>query len=257
MQIGISSSCFYPMQIEEAFKNVGKLGVQTAEIFINSFSELERPILTELKAIKDYYGIDVRSVHPFTSAYETTMFFSDYKRRTLDSIEFYKKYFNAANELGAEMIVLHGGLTNVKTDIESYAESYILLNNAAMQEGLHIAHENVKEHHCCRPDFMAALAAMAGDSFRMVLDIKQCRRSGVSEFDFIEKLGDKIFQVHLSDCLPGEDCLPPGVGNYDFKRLFDALNAVGYDKSALVELYRKNYGEPQELADAKSYLEKV
>ncbi len=257
MQIGMSSSCLYPMQLEESLKTVGELGAKTVEIFMNSFSELEKPILTELKAIKDYYGMDVRSLHPFTSAYETTMLFSDYKRRTLDSVEFYKKYFYAANELGAQMIVLHGGLSSAETTAEKYAESYILLNNAAMETGLYIAHENVKNHHCSQPKFMKAVADLAGDNFKMVLDIKQCRRSGSDEFEFIEKLGKNIFQVHLSDCLPERDCIAPGTGNYDFKRLFSALKAVGYDKSALIELYRKNYGEPEELAIAKSYLEKV
>ncbi len=236
---------------------MGELGTKTAEIFMNSFSELEKPILTELKAIKDYYGMDIRSLHPFTSAYETTLFFSDYKRRTLDSIEFYKKYFNAANELGAEMIVLHGGLTVAKTTPEKYAQSYILLNEAAIKEGVYIAHENVREHHCCDPVFMKKLADLVGDNFKMVLDIKQCRRSGFSEFDFIEALGKNIFQVHLSDCLQGEDCLAPGIGNYDFARLFSALENAGYGKSALIELYRRNFGEPQELQAAKSYLEKV
>ncbi len=236
---------------------MGELGAKTAEIFMNSVSELEDPILTELKVIKDYYGIDVRSVHPFTSAYETSMFFSDYKRRTHDSVEFYKKYFAAANELGAEMVVLHGGLSGVQIDAEIYADSYIFLNNAAMEAGLYIAHENVRDHHCCQPDFMKRIAESVGDDFKMVLDIKQCRRSGADEFEFIEKLGKNIFQVHLSDCLPERDCIAPGTGNYDFKKLFSALKSVGYDKSALVELYRRNYGEPEELAAAKSYLEKV
>ncbi len=257
MQIGISSSCLYPMLLEESLKSVGELGAKTAEIFVNSFSELEKPIVTELKAIKDYYALDLRSFHPFTSAYETNMFFSDYKRRTLDSVDFYKKYFDVANELGSEMIVLHGGLSAAKTTPERYAESYILLNKAAMEAGLYIAHENVREHHCSSPDFMKKLADLVGDDFRMVLDIKQCRRSGVSEFSFIELLGDKISQVHLSDCGAGEDCLPPGAGEYDFAELFAALNAAGYDKSAVIELYRRNFGEPRELQAAKSYLEKV
>lgn len=257
MQVGISSSCLYPMQLEESLKTVGELGAKTAEIFVNSYCELKKPIITELKAIKNYYSMDVRSLHPFTSAYETTLLFSDYQRRTLDSVEFYKHYFEAANELGAKMIVLHGGVSLLNTTPEKYAESYILLNKAALEAGLHIAHENVHNHLCGNPKFMKALCDNVGENFKMVLDIKQCRRCNESEFEFIDLLGDKIYQVHISDCLGNETCLAPGAGEYDFKKLFTALKTVGYDNSVIIELYRRNFGEVDELKTAKAYLENL
>ncbi len=257
MQIGISSSCLYPMQTEEALRTVGELGAKTAEIFFNSPSELKKPLLSEIKAIKDFYGMDVRSIHPFTSAYETYLLFSDYKRRTMDGIEFYKNYFETANEIGAQMVVLHGQFVAAPTTPEVYAENFIMLNNAALEAGLHIAQENVHNHHCGNPAFMKAVADLVGDEFRMVLDIKQCRRCEVSEFDFINQLGDKILQVHISDCLGQEKCLAPGAGEYDFRKLFDALNDVGYNESVIIELYRRNFGDTEELKKAKVYLENM
>lgn len=257
MKIGMSSSCLYSMTVEDSLKTVGELGAKTAEIFFNSYCELKKPIINELRAIKDYYSMDIRSIHPFTSAYEPVLLFSGYKRRLLDGIEFYKNYFEAANEIGAKAVVLHGGKAYTDIEPEEYAESYILLNNAAIEAGVHIAHENVRDHLCASPLFMKRLADCVGDEFRMVLDIKQCRRSGESEFDFINLLGDKIYQVHISDADEGRDCLAPGAGRYDFRRLFDALASAGYNESALIELYRHNYGEPEELKTAKSYLENL
>lgn len=257
MQIGISSSCLYPLITEESLKTVGELGAKTAEIFFNSYSELKKPILNELKNIKDYYGIAIRSIHPFTSAYEPILFFGGYERRVQDSIEFYKNYFKAANELGAQMVVFHGGRVYRETTPQEYAGSYIPLHEAAISEGLYIAHENVHNHHCGNPLFMKALADIVGDGFKMVLDIKQCRRCGESEFDFINLLGEKIYQVHISDGLPGKDCLAPGVGEYDFEKLFSSLNGVGYDRTAIIELYRHNYGEPSELGTARQFLENI
>lgn len=257
MQIGISSSCLYPLQTEESLKTVGELGAKTAEIFFNSYSELKKPLLNEIKSIKDYYGIDVRSIHPFTSAYEAVLFFGGYERRLTDGIEFYKSYFEAANELGAEMVVLHGGRVYLEMTPEKYAESYVPLHEAALREGIHIAHENVYNHHCGNPLFMKALADLIGDEFRMVLDVKQCRRCGESAYDFINLLGDRIYQVHISDGLPSRDCLAPGVGEYDFEKLFSALQGAGYDKTAIIELYRQNFGEVEELRTAKSYLENL
>jgi sugar phosphate isomerase/epimerase len=257
MQIGISSSCLYPLLTEESLKTVGELGAKTAEIFFNSFSELKKPLITELKNIKDHYGINVRSIHPFTSAYEAVLFFGGYGRRLSDGIDFYKNYFEAANELGAEMVVLHGGRNYLTTTPEEYAQSFIPLHEAALSEGVSIAHENVHNHHCGNAEFMKAVSDLVGDSFRMVLDIKQCRRSVESEYDFIDLLGDRICQVHISDCKGDKDCLAPGVGEYDFKKLFSALQAVGYDKTAIIELYRHNYGDPSELGTARQYLNNI
>lgn len=254
MKIGMSSSCFYPEKIEEGFKKVGELGAETAELFINSPSEMQSPVIDELSKIQKYYGIKVRSVHPFTSAIEPFFFFSSYDRRRYDGVEMYKKYFEAANRVGAEAIVFHGGSSKSQTDIDFYAKCYALLHNAAREQGVFLAHENVVNHMCSSPEYMKKLADRIGDDFRMVLDIKQCRRSEESEFDFIRLLGDKIIQLHISDYDSDNDCLAPGVGKYDFKRLFSELNRAGYDKSALIELYNQNYGEPKEIRTAMEFL---
>ena len=249
MDIGISTSCFYPMTVEDSLKKVCELGAPTAEIFMNSTRELEGSIMRELIAVRDFYGIKIRTLHPFTSAIETVLLFSEYDRRTEDGIDFYRKYFQAAAELGAEAIVLHGCRTALHITPEAYAEAYVRLAEAAREYGVFVAHENVREHHCAKPGFMKRVADLSGDLFRAVLDIKQCRRSGVSEFDFIDLLGDRICQVHLSDVSADGrlDCTGPGDGVYDFVRLFDSLRAAGYDKSAVIELYSGGFGSDGEL----------
>lgn len=257
MEIGISSSCFYPENIEDGFKKVGELGAKTSELFINSPSEMKPPIINELKSIRDYYGIKIRSVHPCTSAFETFFFFSAYGRRRYDGVEFYKNYFEAANEIGAKLVVFHGALGKNYIEPDFYAEWYGLLHNAALEHGICIAHENVRDHLCCKPEYMKALADRIGDSFRMVLDIKQCRRSHVSENDFLENFKGKIAQVHVSDFTAERDCIPPGCGEYNFEKFLKALKLAGYDKSVLIELYRGGFGEPEELKFAMDYLNKI
>jgi len=256
MEFGISSSCFYPENIEDGLKKVGELGAKTAELFINAPMEMKSPYLDELKAIREHYGIDIRSIHACTSAFETFFFFSTYDRRRYDGVEFYKRYFDAANEFGAKYIVFHGGLNRSAVSPECYAESYALLHDEARKHGVYMAHENVWDHLCGDPGYMKKVADIIGDEFKMILDIKQCRRCGVSEFDFIRIFGKQIAQVHISDCLGEKDCLAPGCGTYDFKKLVSALNEAGYDESAVIELYRQNYGEPEELKTALDFLNK-
>ena len=256
MEFGISSSCFYPENIEKGFRRVGELGVRTAELFINSPSEMNPPIMNELKSIRDYYGINVRTIHPCTSGFETFFFFSAYDRRRYDGAEFYKRYFDTANNIGAEAVVFHGGLSKSYVEPEFYAECYSILHETAKAQGSVLAHENVREHLCCEPEYMKAVGDLIGDDFRIVLDIKQCRRSRVSEYEFIRLFGDKIVQVHISDYGEHKDCIPPCFGEYDFGRFFSALKAAGYDRTALIELYRDGFGEPEELKKSLDLLNK-
>lgn len=254
MEIGISSSCFYPDTIENSLKSVGRLGAKTAEIFLNSVCELSGNILAELCSIRKYYDIEIRSVHPFTSAFEPFMFFSGYERRLNDSIEFYKKFFDAANALGASYIVLHGGKQVEGFTPELYAESYLKLHNAARKEGLFIAHENVVTSPCSNPQYLKQVADLIGDDFRMVLDIKQCRRTHQDEFEFIKLFGNRIAQVHLSDSNAEQSCLTPGSGVYNFAKLFNELKTHGYNKSAVIELYRNNFNDEKDIKASLKYL---
>ena len=41
MKLGVSTSCFYPLETELALEQVGKSGVRNTEIFFNAESELK------------------------------------------------------------------------------------------------------------------------------------------------------------------------------------------------------------------------
>ena len=51
MRIGASTSCFYPLETEKALKKVTELGFERAEVFFNSYSELQEGFVKKLSAI--------------------------------------------------------------------------------------------------------------------------------------------------------------------------------------------------------------
>ena len=108
MKIGLSTGCFFPQTPVESLEKAGKLGVKYIEIFFNTDSELETEYLEKLKDIIDKYNMTVVSIHPFTSAIETFMFFSIYDYKLDDSVAYYEKYFKACNFLGCKYVVIHG-----------------------------------------------------------------------------------------------------------------------------------------------------
>src|SRR5699024_2335222 len=110
---------FFFNKAEDGIRYRNVTGVQTCalpisldfrlfEVFLNTFSEFTLDYLRQLRNVADAYGAEIKSVHPFTSGYEGFLLFSEYERRFEDSLEFYKQYFDAANCLGASIVVLHG-----------------------------------------------------------------------------------------------------------------------------------------------------
>lgn len=258
MEIGASSACFYPMETEKAFLHIAELGFNHSEIFFNSRSELERPFVRELKAIRDAYGINVTSLHPYRSFAEGYNFFSSYERRFLDGVDNYKRYFDAAATLGAKYIVLHGSKKHIDITPEQYADRFRRLNEVAHTFGCTVAHENVVEYIGAKPEFMQSMKNYLGDNFKMVLDIKQARRAGVDPYEFIRIMGNNIVHVHLSDYSRECDCLPPcEEGLFDFTTFFKELHKVGFNGKYMIELYSNNYSKENEILKSAKYLEGI
>ena len=47
MKIGVSTSCFYPVETEIALEEIGKAGVKVTEVFFNAQSELKPAFCVE------------------------------------------------------------------------------------------------------------------------------------------------------------------------------------------------------------------
>lgn len=259
MEIGASTSCFYPLETEKALGKVIDLGFKTTEIFFNTSSELEEPFVKEMKKQADDSGIRVLSVHPFSAAIENTCIFGEYQRRYDDYIDLYKKHFHAAALLGADICVVHGALAVQKRNLpeEHYFERFAELIRLGKEEGVRICQENVVRFRSQSLDFCKRMKNYIGNDFNMVFDIKQSIRSGYEPFEFIDEMKNDIVHIHISDSNENSDCMPPGRGNFDFKKLFNTMSDVGYGGGYVIEIYSKGYDVQQELELSKKYFENL
>ena len=120
MKIGISSSCFYPLETERSLRRVAEAGAKTTEIFFNTPSELHGERLRELLAIRDFYGMSVSSVHPFQSFAEGYWLFSEYRRRYTDALEMYARnypYFFSTSGASLAHYELEGGIPFICSEL--------------------------------------------------------------------------------------------------------------------------------------------
>lgn len=260
MKIGISTACLYPMETEKALKLLTEQKVDLFEVFYNTESELSQEFTAGLKRLLSMGNARLKSVHPFTSGYEPYMLFSTYERRFYDSIEFYKQYFHAAAELGAEFLVLHGDRKTPETggiSDEDYFEKFAHLAKAGKEFGITVAQENVTRFRSQKPEFIEKMKNYLGDTAHFVLDIKQAVRSGYDPMVICAAMGEQLVHVHVNDHNSTEDCLVPGAGETDYIALFNLLKQNHYKGDMVIEVYRHNFRNTCDLIAAKTHLEQL
>ena len=254
MEIGMSLACFYPEEPECVIPKAAALDVKVCEIFFNTFSELSDEFIHHLHDSCEEYGIHVHSIHPFTSAMENYLFFSPYPRRIQDALDFYRRYAVAAKILGANVINIHGDRGLGLENFDAYVECLSPLRQLQDETEVIFSLENVFFNSVDHPEFTARLRQRVPD-IRFTFDIKQAVKGGQDPYALVEAMGDAIVNFHINDCDSDHVCLLPGCGNIDYDRIFNTLNRNHYDGPALIEVYRKNFGEAEEVGASKRFLE--
>lgn len=257
MQIGVSTASLYPLHLEDAFKELAVRGVKHAEVFANSTSEGGEPYISMVREMMDEYSISVRSFHPFSSPMESVFLFSTYDRRVEEMLALYRGFFESMKKLGAEIFVLHGAILSSKCSPSHYVRQFRLLAEVAREYGVTVAQENVCYCLSGKLEFLKMMKRELGDYAKFTLDLKQARRSGENPFDYVKALGSDIVHYHISDGTASADCLPVGMGDFDFSRLAERLRAIGYDGSLIVELYRENYDNFDRLKESVDRLQEI
>ena len=227
------------------------------EIFVNSHCELTGGLAAEIRGAVESYGLNVVSIHPYTSFSESFVLFGNYPRRAADGLDYYKRFFDFSSSLGASYFVLHGAGLRRTADGEEYFERYARLDESAKRFGIRVAHENVVGHRGQSPQFLCALKRYLNDDLAVTLDIKQAVRAGEDPFRFIDSLEGSIVNVHISDHNGEADCLPPLEGSFDFARLFSRMSEAGYKGKYLIELYSDGYTDKKQLKDSAERLERI
>lgn len=263
MRVGASTACFYPLETELALQNVLDLGFKDVEVFFGSECELKEPFIKDLCLRADAAGARFLSVHPFSSSIENNCIFSEYQRRFDDYVGIYQAHCHAAAMMGAKFLVIHGALEKGKRPMsdEFYFDRFNSLVEIGKKEGIIVAQENVVHFRSQSIEFLKNMKKAFGDDFKMVFDIKQAVRSGYDPFEFLEEFKKDIVHLHLSDNFginnPKRDCLPPGRGEFDFKRLFDTMASANYQGGSIIEIYSLGFDVIKELKFSKNYIEKL
>ncbi len=257
METGISLACFYPEHPEDVIDRVCDMGFKTAEIFLNTYSELDDSYIKSVANRCEKRGLSIYSLHPFTSALENYMFFSPYDRRIKDSVFLYQKYCDAAKILGAKVINIHGDRGLGLQDIDKYCDCIAPLAELSDKNGVVMSHENVFFNSINHADFVKDLRSKLGDSIKFTFDIKQANKGGADPYELCAAMADSIINFHINDFDDDNICLLPGDGLVDHKKIIDILLSNKYQGPAIIEVYRSNFNDVNDIMKSKAYLEKI
>lgn len=260
MRCGISTACFFPENTITSLEYVIDTKVPVAELFLNTFSELEDSYVDKIISIMQNSSTEIVSVHPFSSAMEGFFFASPYSGRFSDGIHLYKQIFAAAQKIGANKVVFHGdhAQNTQNFQLNEYVRSFATLVRQAKEYGITLCHENVSYCRLCTPqaviDFTQAYQAETSLPPAFVFDTKQAQRNNVSILEMAQAMGENIAHIHISDYTSSENCLVPGKGNFDFSVLFDYLQDIHYQGDFVLELYRDGFSTITDLAQGVAYI---
>ena len=253
MNIGVSTASFYPLETEDALREIGEMGIKTTEIFFNSQSELKEPFIDLLCDIKEEYGISVKAVHPTMSLAEPFVLFSNYDRRFYEGLDSYARYSEIAAELGAQYIILHGGRPNNEMEDEEYCERYMQLKNVTLKNGVTVLQENVAKYRSGDIEFLRSMRDILGKDAEFCFDVKQAIRCGNNPMEMLKEFQDNIYHYHISDHSISSDCMLPGNGGFDFSEFFKSINN-SENKAFVIEVYRNAYKNFKEIENSFEFL---
>lgn len=257
IRIGASTANLYPMETEKALDVLLQLGIKTIEIFLNSVCETEPQFVQMLRRKADEAGAQIVSVHPYTSVAEPYLFFTEYERRFSDGLKEYEKLFQVCKALGASYLIMHGDRMATPSSLpESLSlQRFAQIRQLGKRYGVTLLQENVCRNRSRDPAFLRAMRQQLGGEAAFVLDFKQAIRSEQTVDTVLQAMGDRVAHIHISDHDEQHDCLVPGRGIQNFEGIFKQLEQQKFDGAVIIELYRQNYGEPQELVDGICFLQ--
>jgi len=244
--------------VEEALAILSELGVEVIEIFFNTESEFDPRFYGRLGDNAARLGIEVVSIHPYTSIMEGLLLFSDYRRRTEDALKQYGHYFDCASALGAKFLTFHGerdmGAPDTTERWKRKVDVYHQLCSLGESKGVTLAQENVAWCRSKEPGYIRTLYRDVPE-LRYTLDVKQARRAGKDWREFVEVEGNRLVNIHINDYSQDKSCLLPGRGVINYGEFFHHIRETGYNGCALIEVYKSDYTIPSELKEAARLLE--
>ena len=240
-KIGLSS-CGFALN-EENFKKLHESGIEAIEIS-RSLENLKMLNYREVYELAKRYGVLLWSFHlPFMPFAEIDISSCDRDVRG-STLELHKELISRVSDIGIDKFVIHPSGEPIAPDKREERIKYAMQSLDILAEFAHgcgsvIAVEDLPRTCLGNTADEIQRLISANDKLRVCFDTNHLLKD--DNISFIEKLGEKIITLHVSDYdLVDEKHWLAGEGVVDFYEIYSMLKKVNYDGVWLYELGLKS-----------------
>ncbi len=224
---------------EELFKAYRGAGISAMEISV-PYEELSSLDFAQLQLLSKKYDVKLWSFHLPFMPFDIIDISSIDENIRQNSVDLCAEYIKKAANIGINKFVIHPSgepISDIerKTKMEHAKESLDKLSEIAHKEDSVVAVENLPRTCLGKNSSEMIELIAANDKLRVCFDTNHLLTENIPSF--IQKLGDRIATVHISDCdFMNERHWLPGEGSIDWESLLKALESVNYAGPWLYEI---------------------
>lgn len=242
LKVGLSTCGF--LFDEENFKGLKEAGIENIEIS-RGWLEYDSLDFSEIKRLADKYKINLWSLHlPFADPKNVDISSLDEEIRQ-KTVNWWCKFIEIGAKIGIKLFVAHPSSEPISEDleirnknIESAKKSLKELAEFAAKFDAVIAVEDLPRTCLGRNAEEIDQLISADDRLKVCLDTNHMLID--SNLNLIEKLGDKIVTLHVSDYdFINERHWLPGEGKVEWQELYNAIIKSGYKGVWMYEIALK------------------
>ena len=257
MKLGMFTSGYQRNPLEHIFMDAKRFGYDYIELWggrPHAYApDLKAGDIKEVLRLRDKYGVEIRGYCPEHNAYPYNyMIGSEAMRR--DAIEYLKLCFDMAKEMGADYTLIsaaHAGYGATYDEIwDRLVKSVRELTDHAEKIGMKIVMEALTAYESNviknANDLRKLFSLVDSPNLVGMCDIVPPFTQNESIMDYFDKLGDKMYHMHLIDGRhDSDDHVMPGEGEIPMPELIKELKEINYDRTATIELVTGYINEPR------------
>lgn len=230
IRVGMSTSCVFPLPLDEAFRLARVAGYDGIEIMVTANRATQDA--AALRSLSQAYGIPILSIHAPVLLATQLVWGVDPRRKLEKSAEL-------ARAVGAPTVVVHPPF---RFQPRWSSEFEPAVGSIAAEYGVEVAVENMFSWSIRGTNVRAYSPSpypndLAVDS--MTLDFSHAALAGRDSLEFAHAMGSRLRHVHLCDGLGGtlfDEHLIPGHGSQPVAEVLKLLSTTGWHGSIVAEV---------------------
>lgn len=257
MKLGMFTSGYQRNPLEHCFQDAKRSGYDFIELWggrPHAFApDLKAGEILDVKRLIDKYQMPVMGFTPEHNAYPYNFMIGSERQRR-DAVDYLKLCLDMAKEMGSDYMLVspaHSGYLATYEEIWSrMVDTLRELTGQAEKVGVKLVVETLTPYETnafkSANDLIELFKRIDSPYIVGMCDVVPPFVQHESIMAYIDKLGEKMYHMHIIDGVQGTDShIVPGEGSIPLPELFKELKDAGYDKTATLELVTGYINEPR------------